>query len=133
MSNLVKPASLYTWIENEQVDLWHDLSHEIDYATNRVWSIAASGVAQRLVSSMRLVGASPNGQLPWDLVAGDVYAKLCEIAEVEPDLPTEDQWPRLDRLMGPHIGTRAELTVRMAATVAAMEQDRAMLAEERYP
>lgn len=119
----IVPEDLTRWIEQEQAALWHDLSDAIRYSANGVWSMGCTDKAVRVAYAARLVGATPVEHMPWDLVAGGVYAALCDLAGVKPDMPTEERWAGLEKIMAEHGGTRETASLRFAATVAAMLSD----------
>ena len=114
--------SMTAWIKREQVELWNDLDDAIRHANNGVWSMRCESVCIRIIQAARLVGPTPNGRMVWRLAAGGVYETLLRIADVEPDMPSEEEWPYLDQMMGPHGGTRASATLSLAATVEALRE-----------
>jgi hypothetical protein len=118
--------SLETFVRDEQDHLWTELFYALDRAINGVWSINAAGIAHRIVRAARLVGPTPSGEVNWSLLAGGVYEAVLRAGGLPLDLPDEQEWQRLDDLMGKY-GTRADLRIRHAAIVAAIDSDRAWI------
>lgn len=116
-------TELVEFVRDEQIHLWQDLAKAIGDAVDGTWSIAASNAARRIIRSARLVGPSPHGELSWSLVAGGVYEAVLRAGGIEPALPDEAEWQRLDDLMAKY-GTRATERPRFAATVARINTDR---------
>lgn len=116
--------ALRKFIEEEQVNLWDDLVHAIDEATNGCWSMGAANVARRIVAAARLVGPTDPGDIPWRLHAGGVYAAILAACDIPAPETSADEWTRLDDLMASHGGTHSELFARYVGTRRALEETR---------
>lgn len=116
-------AALEAFAKDEQTHLWEELEQAIRRAINGAWSMAASNIARRIVRAARLVGPTPHGAASWSLVAGGVYEAVLRAGGIEPDIPDEQEWQRLDSLMAQY-GTRATERPRFAVTVATISTDR---------
>jgi hypothetical protein len=64
--------------------LWDDLAHDIRFAINGRWSIAAEGTVQRIVWVSRVVGMSDAGKVSIPMLKSGVYDAVCHLAQVEP-------------------------------------------------
>lgn len=115
---------LEQFVRDEQQALWGDLESALRAAINGAWSIAASAYARRIVRAALLIGPTPYEEISWSLVAGGVYEALLRAGGIEPELPDEAEWGRLEVLMARHDGTRETQQPAYAATVAAINSDR---------
>lgn len=127
---MITTLDLEKWIAHEQMLLWTDLDHAVRHANNGRWSMACDSLAIRIATAARLVGATPWGECPWDLVAGGVYELLCDIAGLEPVLPSDEEaWQRAERLMHDY-PNRENARIHFSWTRAAMEKERDWIRRE---
>jgi hypothetical protein len=112
--------ALADFVRDEQVLLWSDLEQSIRRTHNKAWSIECANIAIRLVRAAHLVNPTPMGEIPYSLAAGGVYEAVCEVGQLIPSLPDEQEWQRFDQLMASRRLSRAICRPRFAATVAAI-------------
>ena len=116
--------TLEEWAASEQEALWNDLDSALRYAFDGHWSIQAEGVTERLIAAMRLMPPTPFSGVPWTLLAGGVYEAVVRKAGAPLVLPTESEWPDLDRVMAQYGGARADLRERWRRTVETITASR---------
>lgn len=115
------------WAHTEQANLWSDLELAVRVAANGVWSVGASNVACRIIGAARAVGPTPWPEVPWCLLAGEVYATLLEVGAVDAVLPTEVEWVRVEPRMIRYGGSRETVRLRYLATCVAIRSDGSLI------
>lgn len=124
--------NLREWIVEEQVSLWYDFKHAVDFSNNGYWSMQSADFASRIVASARLVGASSWRQVPTSLIYSGLMEALYQIAGVEYAAPTSEQLAETTALIistGGFLPKTAELE-RYAMTISRMRAEAAEIRGE---
>ncbi len=66
----------------ELVNLWSDLAHARQFASNGVWSVQCDNLAYRIVMLSRVVGACPWGDVDVDVLLDGLYVRVHDEAGI---------------------------------------------------
>jgi len=113
------------YIDEIQARQWELLERSLDSAINGAWSMDAETNATLALQAARLTKPLSQDEVSWNLVAGGVYDRLLEIAEI-PNPMSEEDWARYEKIMTDYrpAYARGLLFDRYKATHAALAEPR---------
>lgn len=93
------PSDLEAAVRAELAYLWNDLNEAVRSAINGHWSIRCDSVVDRIKTLIRLVGATPWGEVPMTLLETGLYQRIHEELgiEVNPDMAEVARLQKLTR------------------------------------
>lgn len=86
-------------IRRMQESAWDQLYVDLDHANNAAWSIASANTARAIVKAARLVGATNPEAVPWPLLAGGVYDKILDVADITHIKVSEEELVETEKVM----------------------------------
>ena len=88
---LPDPAALWAAVRDRQLAAWIELHNDIEHTPKRDLSVRGLALAEELVRLIHLTGPAGWREVPWPLVAGDIYAEILRRAYVQPPTVTADE------------------------------------------